>query len=123
MLILLNLVGLTRELGKHRFNDHFGLRSTLCRLADPTFNLSLDPSSSRVCFRSPFWDQIILCVVQTTLRELQYRCRIPVPQSWNLVGVADEGRAYIEREIYDEEDVFTLSEGEIFGEYGRISPE
>ena len=117
---MLSSAGLTRNLRKHRLTDHFGLVPTLRRLSEPPFNLSLDTSSAQTCLRSPFLDKIILCVVQTILRELQYYCRIPVPESWNLVGVADEGPSYIERKICNEAEVFTLNEGEIFGEHGYV---
>lgn len=46
--------------------------------------------------------------VQHVLRELKYHARIPVDNSWNLVGVAD---------VYD-----YLEEGEIFGECPGSSP-
>jgi len=48
------------------------------------------------------------------LREIKYKARIPVPKSYQLVGVADEGRAYIDEGL-KEEDVYTLKPWQIYG--------
>ncbi|PSR72411.1 hypothetical protein PHLCEN_2v11754 [Hermanssonia centrifuga] len=37
----------------------------------------------------PFWRRMMDFSVNHVLRELKYHARIPVPQAWNLVGVAD----------------------------------
>jgi RNA-dependent RNA polymerase len=55
-----------------------------------------------------------------SLREVKFNARIPVPRSYQLVGVADEGLAYIE-EGANEEDVFTLGPGRIYGAFLRGS--
>ena len=107
---------LVRVLNKHRLGLHFGFLSILQRLSSPPFNLHLDLSSPERCLRSPFLDDLIRCAVGTILREVQYRCRIPVPQSWHLVGVADEGPAYVQRGLHKEKDVFMLKEGEVYGQ-------
>ena len=46
----------------------------------------------------------------------KFKARIPVPDSYQLVGVADEGQAYIEEDI-DKDDVFTLEPGRIYGTF------
>lgn len=117
-----DVIELVRVLKKHKLGYHFGFLSTLQRLSGPPFNLHLDPSSPERCLRSPFLDDFIRCAVGTVLREVQYRCRIPVPQSWHLVGVADEGRAYIQRGLHKAKDVFTLNEAEVYGQsFGCMS--
>jgi hypothetical protein len=45
---------------------------------------------------------------------MKFKARIPVPRSYQLVGVADEGRAYI-NEGAQPDKVFTLREKEIYG--------
>ncbi|TDL24977.1 RdRP-domain-containing protein [Rickenella mellea] len=67
-----------------------------------------DPSKS---LNSPFLDRVIHFAVNTVLHDIKYRARIPVSDSWKLVGVADEGPAYEEK---GHENVYTLTEGEIF---------
>ena len=49
-----------------------------------------------------------------SLREMKFKARIPVPHSHQLVGVADEGQAYI-KEGVDPANIFTLHEKEIYG--------
>lgn len=46
---------------------------------------------------------------------IRYEARILVPQSYLLVGVADEGPAYVKRGYG--RDVYTLRKNEIFGEH------
>ena len=45
---------------------------------------------------------------------MKFKARIPVPHSYQLVGVADEGQAYI-KEGVDPANIFTLHEKEIYG--------
>lgn len=49
------------------------------------------------------------------LREIKHGARIPVPDSYLLVGVADEGPAYVGKPGY--EKVHCLSEHEIYGQF------
>ena len=107
---------LIRVLKAHKLGHHFGFMSILQKLAEPPFNLHLDPTMPSRCVRSPFVDDLICCVVGTILRGLQYKCRIPVPDSWHLVGVADEGPAYIKRGLCTKREIVTLGEGEIYGD-------
>jgi hypothetical protein len=55
-----------------------------------------------------------------SLRGVKFKARIPVPKSYQLVGVAGEGQAYI-KEGVNEEDVFTLGSGMIYGAFLRRS--
>jgi RNA-dependent RNA polymerase len=52
--------------------------------------------------------------INSVLRNMKHRARIPVPNSFQLVGVADEGQMYIQ-EGMDPKDVFTLKPTQIFG--------
>jgi RNA-dependent RNA polymerase len=51
-----------------------------------------------------------------SLCEVKFKARIPVPKSYQLIGVADEGQASI-KEGVNEEDVFTLGTGRIYGAF------
>lgn len=46
------------------------------------------------------------------LRDIKHGARIPIPNSFSLVGVADEGPAYVKKG-YD--NVYVLPEGKIYG--------
>ncbi|KAL4244861.1 RNA-dependent RNA polymerase [Abortiporus biennis] len=58
-----------------------------------------------------FIDRLIQIGKANVLRDIKNNARIPVPDSWHLVGVADEGPAY---QAAGYEDVFCLKEGQIF---------
>ena len=64
----------------------------------------------------PFFESILRYSIRHSLREVKFKARIPVPNSYQLVGVSDEGRAYI-NEGLEEDDVFTLKPGRIYGAF------
>ncbi|OCH86893.1 RdRP-domain-containing protein [Obba rivulosa] len=59
----------------------------------------------------PFFDRLLQYAQNYILRGIKHDARIPIPDSYLLVGVADEGPAY-EAEGY--KNVYTLPEGHIF---------
>uniref|UniRef100_A0A0W0FPC4 RNA-dependent RNA polymerase n=1 Tax=Moniliophthora roreri TaxID=221103 RepID=A0A0W0FPC4_MONRR len=69
------------------------------------------PSKSGVNIDNPFLQQLREVGRMDILREIKHSARIPIPDSYLLVGVADEGPAYEEKGY---EDVYTLPEGHIF---------
>ncbi len=75
--------------------------------------LDLRHPDSRNILNSPFLNRVIHCAVNTVLHDIKHSARIPVPNSYKLVGVADEGPAYVAQGY---PDVYTLQEGEIYGE-------
>ena len=79
------------------------------------FRLGLDwkGSLAKKKLDNPFLERLMQCATQDSLRTMKHRARIPVPESYQLVGVADEGKAYIEE---GKKNVLTLEEGTIFGE-------
>lgn len=91
----------------------FGLSRILWKLE--SYGLDLDGLPA-ISFNDPFIANIIRCAMTSVLRDIKFRSRIPVPGSYQLVGIADEGQAYI-KQGHRPEDVFTLREGEVFGEY------
>ncbi|KAI0284855.1 RNA dependent RNA polymerase-domain-containing protein, partial [Russula brevipes] len=72
-----------------------------------------DQGTDKSAVKSAFFEKLLRFSINHSLREVKYKARIPVPHSYQLVGVADEGQAYI-KEGAREEDVFTLGEGRIY---------
>lgn len=62
---------------------------------------------------SAFLGRLVRDAMNHSLRDMKFKARIPVPHSYQLVGVADEGRAYI-NEGAQPDKVFTLREKEIY---------
>lgn len=60
----------------------------------------------------PFWRQLRQVAMLDVLREIKHGARVPIPDSYLLVGVADEGPAY---ESVGHENVYSLKEGQIYG--------
>lgn len=99
----------------HGLGAQFGLSSLLHKLSVRGFDLNSRNRGRNL--RTPFIDKLISTTISTALRDIQYRCRIPVLKSHTLVGVADEGPAYIQRKEYAEDEVFALDEGDVFGTF------
>jgi len=99
--------------------DKFGLASILEQLV----NLELDfkDSSGKKAIKSVFFERILCYSMHHALRGIKFKARIRVPNSYQLVGVADEGRAYINEGV-KEDDVFTLKPNEIYGTFIRLLP-
>ncbi|KAG6331650.1 hypothetical protein ID866_7441 [Astraeus odoratus] len=56
--------------------------------------LELKPNLLQRPLDTPFLAQLRSCAINHVLRDIKYRARIPIPDSYMLVGVADEGPAY-----------------------------
>jgi RNA dependent RNA polymerase len=80
------------------------------RLKD--LNLDLTDLNNAVVITDGFLARVRRVVMNDILRDIKYRARIPVPKSYQLVGVADEGTAYKKEGV---KNVFTLEEGQIYG--------
>jgi RNA-dependent RNA polymerase len=72
--------------------------------------------SSKKAIKSAFFDRLLCYLMHHALRGIKFKARIRVPTSYQLVGVADEGRAYINEGI-KEDDVFTLKANHIYGTF------
>jgi RNA-dependent RNA polymerase len=99
-------------LASHNLGSSYRLREILCRLRDD-FNMDLTSNGETIAMDTPFLRQIRQVAMTDILRDIKHSARIPVPDSYLLVGIADEGPAYIEE---GHENVFCLKEGEIYGE-------
>ena len=97
--------------------DHgLGFKFHLSFILEQLIKLKLDfkDSTDKKTIKSPFFERLLRFSIHHCLREVKFKARIPVPTSYQLVGVADEGRAYIQEGV-DEDRVFTLKPGTIYG--------
>jgi len=92
-----SLVTASPLLGAHGLGTSFSLSSVFNSMA--RMGADLDTQDDM----SPFIRHVLRFCANHVLRDLKYRARIPIPNSWMLVGVADE---------YD-----LLQEGQIYGVY------
>jgi RNA-dependent RNA polymerase len=101
--------------------DHYlGGKYHLRFILEQLINLGLDFKNGihKTAIKSAFFERLLRYSMHHSLREVKFKARIPVPESYQLVGVADEGRAYI-NEGLNEDDVFTLKPGTIYGTFLR----
>jgi RNA-dependent RNA polymerase len=100
-------------LASHNLGSGYRLRHTMGRLQD-RYNLDFKSESPRtISMDNPFFVQLRQIAMNDVLRDIKHSARIPVPNSYLLVGVADEGPAY---EAAGYKDVFKLQESQIYGE-------
>jgi RNA-dependent RNA polymerase len=99
-------------LARHNLGGKFCLPFILEQLNK--LGLDLKDNAKKKAIRSAFFERLLRYAMNHSLREVKFKARIPIPESYQLVGVADEGRAY-SNECVKEEDVFTLKEGFIYG--------
>jgi RNA-dependent RNA polymerase len=107
-----SLEGFSKLLRDHGLGGKYHLDFILEQLV----NLGLDfkDGIAKQAIKSAFFERLLHFSIQHSLREVKFKARIPIPDSYQLVGVADEGRAYIEEGLNDD-DVFTLKPGTIYG--------
>ncbi|KAF4614826.1 hypothetical protein D9613_002724 [Agrocybe pediades] len=99
-------------LSSHRLGYAFRLVHILTRLRDK-YHMDLTADRRKtIAVDNPFLRQIRRVAMTDVLRDIKHSARIPVPNSYLLVGVADEGPAY-EAAGYD--NVYSLEPGEIYG--------
>lgn len=99
-------------MASHHLGSVYRLRELLTRL-HTLYNMDLTSGRKTVGMDTPFLRQLRQVAMTDILRDIKHSARIPVPQSYLLVGIADEGPWY---ESQGYENVFSLSDGEIFGE-------
>ena len=79
-----------------------------------TLGLELKPNHLQQSLDTPFLARLRSCAINHVLREVKHEARIPIPSSYMLVGVADEGPAYVKNGL---KNVYCLPQGKIFGMY------
>ena len=120
-----SLANFTKQLRDHHMGAQYHLAFILEQLDELglDFRTGINNGVKKTAIGKPFFESLLRYSMNHSLREVKFKARIPVPNhSYQLVGVADEGRAYIDEGL-NEEDVFTLKEGLIFGPFllGSVS--
>ncbi|KAI0718290.1 RdRP-domain-containing protein [Fomitopsis betulina] len=98
-----------RLLKVHKLGQAFGLDYIIRRLR--TIGMGFKHEKDVTVLKDPFIDRLIHFAKNDVLRDVKHGARIPIPDSYLLVGIADEGPAY---EAEGVENVYTLKENEIF---------
>ncbi|KAH9014012.1 RdRP-domain-containing protein [Lactarius hengduanensis] len=101
----------TEQLRDHSMGDQYHLAFILEQLNK--IGLGFKNGIDKTAIGRPFFESLLRYFINHALREVKFKARIRVPKGYQLVGVADEGRAYI-NEGLKEEDVFTLKPGLIY---------
>ncbi|KAG0701519.1 RNA dependent RNA polymerase-domain-containing protein [Suillus ampliporus] len=96
-------------LESHGLSQPFRLASALRKLN--TLGLELNPTLLQRNIDTPFLAQIRACAINHVLRAVKHDARIPIPNSYMLMGVTDEGPAYEKR---GHSNVFKLPPGKIY---------
>lgn len=101
---------LWRFISGHGLGNPFRLKWILQRFRD--LGLDIRSSSKGQSIDTPFLRLLRSVAINDVLRDIKHSARIPIPESYLLVGIADEGVAY-EKAGY--QNVYTLPEGQIYG--------
>jgi RNA-dependent RNA polymerase len=97
-------------LRSHGLGNGYRLAHTMQRLHELGLDLKLSDPAKVV--DNTFLNRVRKFAKNHVLRDIKHGARIPVPNSWLLVGVADEGPAYKKAGL---DNVFCLPAGKIFG--------
>ncbi|RXW18615.1 hypothetical protein EST38_g7238 [Candolleomyces aberdarensis] len=93
----------------HNLGTPFRVQSLLQRLHGMDLDIKTDSRTASI--DTPFLHLLRDVAIFDVLRDIKHSARIPIPDSYLLVGIADEGVAYRKAGY---EDVFTLEEGQIY---------
>jgi RNA-dependent RNA polymerase len=99
-----------RVLKAHTLGSGYRLAHTLERISKLGLDLKSDDESKAA--DTLFLNRVRNFAKNHVLRDMKHSARIPVPNSWLLVGVADEGPAYVNKGY---QNVFCLQAGKIYG--------
>ena len=99
-------------LRKHGLGNVFGLRWTLARLEEAGVGLRREMSQAKFPMDNDFIKRLFKYAQTHILHEIKHDARIKIEKAHQLVGVVDEGPAYVAAG-YD--DVYCLPEGHIYG--------
>ena len=90
----------------------YRLAAILKRLG--ALGLELKPSHLQQPLDTPFLARLRACAINHVLRTVKHEARLRIPNSYTVVGVADEGPAYVKKGL---KNVYYLPQGKIFGKY------
>lgn len=99
-----------RFISSHGLGNPFRLKWILQRFRD--LGLDILSSYKSRSIDTPFLHLLRSVAITDVLRDIKHSARIPIPESYLLVGIADEGVAY---QKGGKEDVYTLEENQIYG--------
>ena len=98
-------------LRSHQLGGSYRLDSLVYHIMN--IGLDIGPGNPEQRIDNSFWSRLRHFAMTHVLRDIKHGARIPIPKSFLLVGVADEGPAYIGKPGF--ENVFTLPPGKIYG--------
>ncbi|KZT27322.1 RdRP-domain-containing protein [Neolentinus lepideus HHB14362 ss-1] len=94
----------------HRLGGAFRLSHILQGLYDLGFEFN-EITADRKKLENPLLKRLIHYSRNHILREIKHGARIPIPDSWCLPGIADEGPAYV---AAGRQNIYCLKEGQIY---------
>jgi len=100
-------------LDEHGLGRPYRLSHLLKRIEE--LGLDLTPGNRIPSFDTPFFKQIREVSMLDVLRDIKHNARLRIPESYLLVGIADEGPAY---QAAGKENVYSLPENRIYGVSG-----
>ncbi|KAI6013327.1 RNA dependent RNA polymerase-domain-containing protein [Pisolithus microcarpus] len=104
-----NVALFTELLEKHKLGTGFWLTNILRRLH--VLGFELHPNHMQRPLDTPFLARIRGSAINHVLREIKYGAHMPIPESYMLPGIADEGPAYVNKGY---KNVYCLPQGKIF---------
>ncbi|KAI6002488.1 RNA dependent RNA polymerase-domain-containing protein [Pisolithus orientalis] len=99
----------TNLLKRYNLGEDFWVPDILRRLK--TLGFELNPDHAQKQLDSPFLVRLRSAAINHVVRGIKYRARIPIPESYMLPGVADEGPAFV---AVGYNNIYCLPEGKIF---------
>ncbi|KAG6814591.1 hypothetical protein H0H92_000120 [Tricholoma furcatifolium] len=97
-------------LNDHNLGQSYRLSHLLLKISKE-LQLELHPKHPNPGYDNDFFSQLRGVAMMDVLRDIKHNARILIPESFLLVGVADEGPAYKAAGV---DNVYTLDEGNIF---------
>jgi RNA-dependent RNA polymerase len=112
-----SLVQFRHILKAHSLGGGFRLDFILDRLMK--LGLDLKSRNPEQRLDNAFLGRVRHFAMTHVLRDIKHGTRIPIPKSWLLVGVADEGPAYVNAGY---ENIYVLPKGKIYGNISSPVP-
>ncbi|TFK84610.1 RdRP-domain-containing protein [Polyporus arcularius HHB13444] len=104
------MAGMVKLLRDHDLGNVFGLRYTLQYLEKAGMGTRKESGKAHT-MDNAFIHRLVKAGQTHIMREFKHEARIPIKDAQQLVGVVDEGTAWLEAGV---KDVFRLKEGQIF---------